>query len=120
MVWNDRMKQLRDGSGVSLKDMAELCGVSEATAQRYESGHIKQVPYEAIIAYAEKFRCSPAYLMGWEDDTPYVLHPDESLLLRNYHRLNRDGKGEALKRISELTELVQYTKKENLAGGMVG
>ena len=74
MLWNDRLRQLRSGTGVSLKDMADLVGVSEATAQRYESGHIEQVPYRAIVAYAERFQVSPAYIMGWDEkDTEAAL-----------------------------------------------
>lgn len=111
MLWNERLKQLRDGSGVSLKEMADLCGVSEATAQRYESGHIRQVPYDAIIAYATKFRCSPSYIMGWEDaDVPYALRPDESSLLADYNKLNDTGKDEASKRVGELTQIEGYIK----------
>lgn len=113
MIWNDRLKMLRDGSGVSLKEMAQLCGVSEATAQRYESGHIRQVPYEAVVAYADKFGCTPGYIMGWDDSPPPALRPDESSLLYDYNKLNVTGKNEASKRVRELTFIDDYVKKEN-------
>ena len=47
--------------------MANKIGVSEATVQRYESGKITKVPYKAIIAYADTFKVSPSYIMGWSE-----------------------------------------------------
>lgn len=67
-IWHKRIKELRANSDVTLKEMAQLIGVSEATVQRYESGAINDVPYKAITAYAEKFNCSPSYIMGWTND----------------------------------------------------
>lgn len=91
MLWNERLKQLRNGTGVSLKDMARLVGVSEATAQRYESGAIHQVPYEVIIAYAEKFGVSPSYIMGW--DSPATdLTGQEREHIRKYRKLDDMGR----------------------------
>lgn len=77
MIWHDRLRLIRAGTGVSLKEMADLVGVTEATAQRYESGHIHHIPYEVIVAYAERFNVSPSYIMGWEDAPQNVRHPDE-------------------------------------------
>jgi len=65
-VWGERIKQKRNEKGITLTQIASLLNVSEATAQRYESGSIKQVPYEHICSYAELFGCQPSYLMGWK------------------------------------------------------
>ena len=64
-IWHKRMKELRTNSDTTLKDMAKIIGVSEATVQRYECGKIQEVPYNVIIAYAEKFHVTPSYIMGW-------------------------------------------------------
>lgn len=65
---NERMKYLRSQTDVTLKEMANLIGVSEATVQRYESGNITKVPYKAIIEYAKKFNTFPGYIMGWTNN----------------------------------------------------
>lgn len=67
MVWNDRIAYLRKKSDMTLKDVAKRLGVSEATAQRYETS-IKNIPYEIIMKYAVMFGVEPSYIMGWTDD----------------------------------------------------
>ena len=64
---NERIKELREEKGLTLLELANLLPVSEATAQRYESGFIINVPYDKILKLAEIFDCSPIYLMGWSE-----------------------------------------------------
>lgn len=72
-IWNDRVKQLRQSKNITLKEVSEYIGSTEATAQRYESGKgIKTIPYDMIVKYSELFNCSPAYIMGWEDEEKIV------------------------------------------------
>lgn len=68
-IWNERIHERRVERGITLAQIAEKLGVTEATAQRYECGSIKSIPYECMCAYGEILNCSPAYLMGWEDDS---------------------------------------------------
>lgn len=70
-IWNERIRAKRAEKGITLAQVADKLGVTEATAQRYESGNIKNVPYEHMCAYGELFNCSPAYLMGWELNQPH-------------------------------------------------
>lgn len=74
-IWHKRIKELRENTDVTLKDMAKIIGVSEATVQRYESGKIQELPYKVIEAYAERFNVYPSYIMGWSDNpNQYTLH----------------------------------------------
>lgn len=69
MIWNERIKELRESAHMTLLDVSKKLGVTEATAQRYESKNgIKNIPYEQIIKYAKIFNVSPSYIMGWESD----------------------------------------------------
>ena len=63
-----RIKELRLKNKLTLLEVANALGVSEATAQRYESGEIKNLKYDTIVALANLFKVSPGYLMGWESD----------------------------------------------------
>lgn len=50
----DRLRQERKKASLSIKDMADLCGVSYATAHGWESGHVKTVAYwnmESLASY---------------------------------------------------------------------
>ena len=67
---NERIKERRNACGLTLLEVAERLGVKEATMQRYESGAIKNIKHEVVVLLADIFRCSPAYLMGWEDEEP--------------------------------------------------
>lgn len=76
-IWNERIRSKRLQKGITLAQIADKLGVTEATAQRYESGSIKNVPYEHMCAYGEILGCSPAYLMGWEEyEDPRIIERD--------------------------------------------
>lgn len=68
-IWNERIHERRTEKGITLAQVADRLGVTEATAQRYERGNIKNIPYEHMCAYGEMLHCSPAYLMGWEESS---------------------------------------------------
>ena len=63
----NRIREIRKQKGMTLLQVAEKLGVSESTVQRYESGNIKNLKYETMVALANIFNCNPSYLMGWED-----------------------------------------------------
>lgn len=67
-IWNERIRKKRLERGITLAKIADTLNVTEATAQRYESGSIKNVPYEHMCTYAKLLGCTPQYLMGWVDD----------------------------------------------------
>lgn len=72
-IWNERIHERRIEKGITLAQVADKLGVTEATAQRYERGNIKSIPYEHMCAYGEMLNCSPAYLMGWEENSSGML-----------------------------------------------
>lgn len=67
-ILNERIKEMRTKRDLTLLQLAEALGVKEATVQRYESGEIKNIKHETIVAIANILNCSPVYLMGWSDD----------------------------------------------------
>jgi len=44
-IWNERIHEKRTEKGITLAQVADRLGVTEATAQRYERGNIKSIPY---------------------------------------------------------------------------
>lgn len=57
---------------------------------------------------ADYFRVSVDYLLGREEHNP-SLSKNERFLLDTYSKLNNLGKHEAIKRVSELTEIPKYS-----------
>lgn len=97
MIWNERIKQLRAEYKYTLKDVAKKLGVQEATAQRYESGEIKNIPYGAIVAYSEMFSCSPSYIMGWSEDHSFIQSKEDDLALLVNQLIHDRATSDALK-----------------------
>ncbi|MGX7105588.1 helix-turn-helix domain-containing protein [Globicatella sanguinis] len=71
MTFSERMKYARELKKITLKNLGNKIGKTEATVQRYESGEIKNLKNDIIEAIADALDVSPAYLMGW-DDTPLL------------------------------------------------
>lgn len=116
-IINQRIHDRRIALGLTLLEVADFLGVKEATAQRYESGAIKSIGHETISALSEILKCSPSYLMGWEDtatsSTPSM--PDDiQKLLDTYRKLNSEGKRRLLERADELLDL-GYVEKGDAA-----
>ena len=78
MTLPERLKLLRQKSGMTLLDVANAIGVKEATAQRYESGEIKNLKHDTILELSKLFNCSPSYIMGWEEDSL----PESAMLIK--------------------------------------
>jgi transcriptional regulator with XRE-family HTH domain len=63
-----KIHKARIEKGITLKDLGDLIGIAESTAQRYEKGKIKSIDIEMIKKLAKALSVSPAYLMGWDDN----------------------------------------------------
>ena len=63
------LKKRRKELGLTMKEVAELVGVSEATISRWESGNIANMRRDRITKLAQALRISPAVIMGWDLDT---------------------------------------------------
>lgn len=65
----EALRRRRKELGLTLSQIADQMGVTEATVQRWESGNIKTIRHEKIAKLAEVLDVSPATLMGWDDST---------------------------------------------------
>lgn len=74
-----RIKERREAIGLTLAQLAEIAGVKEATAQRWESGNIKTIKYETVEILADALKCTPQYLMGWEEAEKPATKTDDGL-----------------------------------------
>lgn len=89
---HQRIKEMRKRKNLTLLEVAEHLGVKEATAQRYESGNIKNIKHETIWKLAELFDCDPMYLMGGCGDDPGMYNStnvseEEKMLLELFRRV---------------------------------
>ena len=73
----ERIRKLRENSGLSQTEFAEKIGVSKQTLYKYENNIITNIPSDKIENIASYCHVSPAYIMGWNDgETPYYIDDD--------------------------------------------
>ena len=90
------MKKRRKELGLTLAQVADAVGVTEATAQRWESGNIKSVRHDKITLLAEVLKVSPADLMGWEIKNTYPQNVRSMPEMRKIPRVGRIACGEPI------------------------
>lgn len=65
----DKIRKCRKFNNITMKELGEAVNLSESTIQRYESGQIKTLDINLLKQIAKALHTTPAYLMGWEEDT---------------------------------------------------
>jgi transcriptional regulator with XRE-family HTH domain len=109
------IKTRRIELGLSIREVAQQLGVAPSTVSRYESNDIQNMGIDKIEALSKVLRCSPAYLMGWENapdsEHTYSLGYRESRLVNIYRVLNDEGQKRLIERAEELRTL-GYIKEE--------
>lgn len=71
-IMNRRRKEL----GLSADDVAKALGVSRSTVFRYENGEIEKMPIDVLKPLAKILKTTPAFLMGWSNDSNEEVHFD--------------------------------------------
>lgn len=112
MGFAERFKALREEKRMTLAEVANKVGVSEATAQRWESGNIKQVRYGRIDKLAEALGTTPAYLMGYDEQEKPQQEPmteEEEQFLVILRQLSPQGRAAAAQMLQSLRVLQEQS-----------
>lgn len=70
-----KIKELREARGMSLEDVAKVCGTTRQAIYKYENEIVTNIPYDRIILLAKALNTTPSQLFGWEEDKK--ISPDE-------------------------------------------
>lgn len=89
----ERIKLRRLQLKLTLEDVANALGVNKTTVMRYESESIKKLPTDIVPPLAKVLKCTPQYLMGWEnlENESYILTDHERKHLEIYRSLDDKG-----------------------------
>lgn len=68
MSMGKKIKELREASGMSLEDVAKICGTSRQAIYKYENEIVTNIPYDRIMLLAKALNTTPSQLFGWEED----------------------------------------------------
>lgn len=77
MEMGQKIYLLRMQKGMTLEELGNKVGVGKSTVRKWENGMIANMRRDKIAKLADALDCSPAYLMGWEDDKPQITVKDE-------------------------------------------
>lgn len=73
-----RIKKLRQEKGLTLEQVANVVGVGKSTVRKWETGMIANMRRDKIADLAKALGTTPAYLMGWPEETrEKEISPDE-------------------------------------------
>lgn len=116
-----RLKATRESRGLTLKDVGQAIGVSDATVQRYERGEI-DIKRTIALKLGECLSVSPSYIMGWTNSPIPVSSPTpqktdltdaEKYLLDNFRSLNQQGQKYILQTMDMASKI--YKKCSNFS-----
>ena len=75
-----KIKELRLSRNMTLEQVAMIVGVGKSTVRKWETGMIANMKRDKIALLAEALGTTPAYLMGWKEETETTISPNEPKL----------------------------------------
>lgn len=63
-----KIHSLRIENDMTLEELGDKVGVGKSTVRKWEQGIIKNMKRDKISLIANALNCTPAYLMGWEEN----------------------------------------------------
>lgn len=104
----NNIKKYRKEAGITLKELGEKIGVTEATAQKYEAGNIKKIDVEMLKKISDALGTTPEKLTGWESKAQYEEYrakkqgEEEASVIKMYSQLTHGHKKAVRLLIKEL------------------
>lgn len=71
----NRIKKYRKERALTLKELADKVGLTEATIQKYEAGNIKKLDVKTIEIIANALSVKSEVLVGWESEYEEANRP---------------------------------------------
>ncbi len=101
--------ELREGKGITQKQLAEYIGVRNYTIGNWEQGRTEPSIGE-LVALANFFECSVDYLIGREDDFGNVvlvknLSDEQTRLIGSYCKLSENKQKLIMELIGDLAQV---------------
>lgn len=78
--------------------LADKIGEKKQTLYKYETNIVTNIPIEKIELIASALCTTPAYIMGWNENTPALTEKDERDIARDVERImgNLENSGELM------------------------
>lgn len=116
----DRIRALREKTGMSARKFAEEMGMKYTTYYGYETGS-REPGSDSIVALAKYYNVTTDYILGIENEkSPASSETDTGDnrldgIIENYHQLNEEGKDDLAKHAKHLTYIPEYKKCDSVS-----
>lgn len=90
MTVGERLKQLREKSGMSQVEFATKLNVSKQNLYKYENNIITNIPSDKIETAAKILNVSPSYIMGWDSIEPAQIEHFDDPDIRRIERARKN------------------------------
>lgn len=112
-IIQQRRKELK----LTLEDIGNFVGVGKSTVKKWESGYIENMKRDKISLLSQILQLNPVtFITGeitylqQENISENSITDEEQIILKNYNKLNRDGKNKANDYIKDLVATNKYKK----------
>lgn len=95
MTIGERIKNRRKELGLTQEDLANKLGNKSRASVCTVEKDKEDLTTTRIRQYADALECTPAYLMGWEDEITgpdYDINNEDQALLDQYHSVSPEVK----------------------------
>lgn len=107
MYYYQRLRDLREDSDKTQKNIADYLGILQGQYQRYESGK-REIPYHMVIMLSKYYKVSIDYIAGLTNDkrglTRSSLSDIETALINGFRELDSIQQGRLLERLDILSD----------------
>ena len=104
MTIGQRIKERRIILKLTQEDVAIIVDVTKQTIQKYENNIITNIPSDKIELLAQALRCTPGYLMGWEEKSDKSLYDE---MKSDFELLSDEDKKKAIEYIKLLKKAAE-------------
>ena len=87
MELKDKIYQRRKELDLTLEEVGQIVGVGKSTVRKWETGEIDNMKLDKIELLAKALRVTPAWLMGWDEETDgHYLDPEVAAYAQQIHQ----------------------------------
>lgn len=79
MEMAERIKERRKAMGYTQTELGEKLDLKASAIAKYENGRVENIKRSTIADMAKVLECSPAYLMGWDEEDSTIQKRDANL-----------------------------------------
>lgn len=120
-----KLKQRRKELSLTMLEVAQRVGVSEATISRWESGDIANMRRDKIVTLANALNVSPAFIMGWDDESAIIsqeqqdrLPSKDDMTIAMFKQLDNDDKAEIRGEIKQMLKADKYVSGTDMVNAI--